>query len=128
MPDTLLLTGADVSALLGLGAAQAAVEAALRDHAEGRSLPASVLGVPTGEGGFHVKAAGLRRERAYFAAKLNANFPANPRRFGLPTIQGVVALCDAGNGRLLALMDSIEITLRRTGAATAVAARHLARP
>jgi ornithine cyclodeaminase/alanine dehydrogenase len=39
----------------------------------------------------------------------------------------VVALFDGENGRLLALMDSIEITILRTGAATAVAAKYLAR-
>ena len=43
-------------------------------------------------------------------------------------IQGVLALSDAKAGRPLALMDSMEITVLRTGAATAVAARHLARP
>ena len=32
-----------------------------------------------------------------------------------------------GDGRPLAVMDSMEVTLRRTAAATAVAARHLAR-
>jgi ornithine cyclodeaminase/alanine dehydrogenase len=37
-------------------------------------------------------------------------------------------LCDANNGYPLALMDSIEITIQRTGAATAVAAKYLARP
>ncbi len=115
-------------ALLGLDECISAVEAAFRDHAQGRSLPSGVLGIHAGAGGFHVKAAGLLRERPYFAAKLNANFPENPKRFGLPTIQGVVALCDAGNGSLLALLDSIEITIQRTGAATAVAARYLARP
>ena len=114
-------------ALLDLDECISAVEAAFRDHAEGRSLPSGVLGIHAGAGGFHVKAAGLLRERPYFAAKLNANFPDNPKRFGLPTIQGVVALCDAENGSLLALLDSIEITLQRTGAATAVAARYLAR-
>jgi hypothetical protein len=36
------------------------------------------------DGGFHIKAAGLVGERSYFAAKTNANFPDNPRRFGLP--------------------------------------------
>jgi ornithine cyclodeaminase/alanine dehydrogenase-like protein (mu-crystallin family) len=36
-------------------------------------------------------------------------------------------LVDATDGRLLALMDSIEITAQRTAAASAVAARHLAR-
>src|SRR5262249_47869154 len=57
-----------------------------------------------------------------------ANFPGNPKTHGLPTIQGVIIVCDAATGELLALMDSIEITALRTGAATAVAARKLARP
>jgi ornithine cyclodeaminase/alanine dehydrogenase-like protein (mu-crystallin family) len=46
----------------------------------------------------------------------------------LPTIQGVVLLFDAIAGRPLAILDSIELTALRTAAATAVAARHLARP
>lgn len=70
----------------------------------------------------------LDLSRSYFAAKVNANFPENAKRFGLPTIQGVVVLCDGENGYPLALMDSIEITIRRTGAATGVAAKYLARP
>ncbi|HXB54230.1 MAG TPA: ornithine cyclodeaminase family protein [Vicinamibacteria bacterium] len=124
---TLVLTGRVVRALLGLDECMAAVEAAFRDQAEGRTWPAGMMTVHAGEGGFHVKTAGLVRERPYFAAKLNSNFPGNPERSGLPTIQGVVALCDGENGRLLALLDSIEITLLRTGAATAVAAKYLAR-
>jgi ornithine cyclodeaminase/alanine dehydrogenase-like protein (mu-crystallin family) len=63
-----------------------------------------------------------------FAAKVNANFPGNPAQHNLPTIQGVIALFELGTGRPLALLDSIAITSLRTAAATAVAARHLARP
>ena len=80
------------------------------------------------DGGFHIKAAGLELGRLYFAVKTNANFPDNPRRHGLPAIQGVIVLCDADDGRPLAVMDSIEVTIRRTAAATAVAAKYLARP
>lgn len=126
-PETLVLTSHDVRELLPLDDCIAAVEAAFLSHARGETPPPAVLGVHSGDGGFHVKAAALSLGRPYFAAKLNANFPANPERFGLPTIQGVVALCDARDGRLLALMDSIEITRLRTGAASAVAARYLAR-
>jgi alanine dehydrogenase len=122
---TLLLTRHDVAELLDLDECIAAVERAFRLHAEGRTLPPGVLGIPAGEGGFHIKAAGLG---GYFAAKTNGNFSGNPARFGLPAIQGVVALFDAEKGSPLALMDSIEITILRTGAATAVAARYLARP
>jgi ornithine cyclodeaminase/alanine dehydrogenase-like protein (mu-crystallin family) len=126
--ETLILTRGDVQRLLGYDDCIAAVEDAFRLHAEGRSLSPGVLAVAAPEGGFHIKAAGLERERPYFAAKTNANFSHNPRRHGLPAIQGVIVLCDARDGRPLAVMDSIEVTLRRTAAATAVAARWLARP
>jgi len=125
---TVLLTRQDVARLLGVDECIDAVEGAFRMHAAGRSIAPSVLGTYVEGGGFHVKTAVLRlTERSYFAAKVNANFPANPARFGLPTIQGVIALFDADNGRLLALLDSAELTSRRTAAATAVAARYLAR-
>src|SRR5262249_10483309 len=64
---------------------------------------------------------------SYFAAKTNANFPDNAHRYGLPTIQGTVVLADARTGELLAMMDSGSVTALRTGAATAVAAKFLAR-
>lgn len=128
MTETRVLTRRDVQAVLGWDECIAAVEGAFRLHAEGRSLPPGVLGVRAPDGGFHVKAAGLDLGRLYFAAKTNANFSDNPRRHGLPAIQGVIVLCDATDGRPLAVMDSIELTIRRTAAATAVAARHLARP
>ena len=128
-PPTLILTRADVRELLDMDACIDAVEAAFRAHAEGATLPSGVLGTHAPDGGFHVKTAGLTRGgRAYYAAKINANFPGNPARHGLPTIQGVVTLHDARDGRLLALLDSIEITTLRTAAATAVAAKHLAQP
>ena len=128
MNDVLVLTRGDVHELLGYDECIAAVEAAFRLHAEGRSLAPGVLGVPSREGGFHIKAAGLELRRLYFAAKINANFPSNPARHELPAIQGVIALFDAEDGRPLAVMDSMEVTLRRTAAATAVAAKWLARP
>jgi len=124
---TLVLTRGDVLGLLGWDEAIASVERAFRLHAQGSGPPPGVLGVPSPEGGFHIKAASLGLGRPYFAAKTNANFPGNPRRHGLPAIQGVIVLCDGSDGRVLALMDSIEVTIRRTAAATAVAAKHLAR-
>jgi alanine dehydrogenase len=123
----LILSRTDVVDLLSLDAAITAVEQAFRLHAEGASLPPGVLSIPAGDGGFHIKAAGLQLARPYFAAKTNGNFPRNPERLGRPAIQGVVVLCDALHGTPLAVMDSIAITAIRTGAATAVAAKHLAR-
>lgn len=125
---TLLLTRGDVAALLTLDDCIAAVEEAFALQGAGRALGPGVLGLHVSDGGFHIKAAGLPLSRLYVAAKLNANFPGNPARRGLPAIQGVVALSDGETGQPLALMDSMEITALRTGAATAVAARRLARP
>ena len=124
---TLLLRRHEIAALLSLDECIAAVEQAFKLHAEGKTLPPGVLGISSRNGRFHIKAAGLELTRTYFAAKANANFPHNSKRWGLPTIQGVIVLCDGENGFPLALMDSIEITILRTGAATAVAAKHLAR-
>jgi alanine dehydrogenase len=123
-----VLSRRDVLDLLTLPDCIAAVEHAFRLHAEGRTLGPGVLGVPAVDGGFHIKAAGLLGERGYFAAKTNANFPGNALRFGLPTIQGTIVLADAGNGVPLAIIESGSVTDLRTGAATAVAAKFLARP
>jgi len=120
----LLRTRRDVAELLDLDECIAAVEAAFRSRGEGKVAPAGILGFTAEGGGFHIKAAALDE---YFAAKINGNFFQNRERFGMPNIQGTVVLCDARNGYPLAVLDSIEITIRRTGASTAVAAKYLAR-
>lgn len=125
---TLLLTADDVARLLPMSDCVDAVEDAFRLLGEGKAAQPGTLSTPVAGGAFHVKAGVLPLERRYFAAKVNGNFPGNPAARGLPTIQGVVVLADADDGRILALMDSVELTARRTAAATAVAARRLARP
>lgn len=125
--STLLLTRSDVAELLTIKECIEAVESVFKLSGEGKTQAPGILGVHAPGGGFHIKAGLLNLKRPYFGAKLNANFPGNAKRFGLPLVQGVVVLCDAENGYPLALMDSIEITILRTGAATAVAAKYLAR-
>jgi alanine dehydrogenase len=125
--EILLLTPQEARSLLSMDECIAAVEAAFRAHGEGKAPPPGVLGLHVRNGGFHIKAGMLQLSRGYFAAKVNANFPENGARFGLPTIQGVIVLCDAEKGSPLAVMDSREITALRTAAASAVAAKHLAR-
>ena len=56
-----------------------------------------------------------------------SGFPENPKR-GLPYIAGLLILNDVESGLPLAVMDCAWITAKRTGAATALSARHLARP
>ena len=123
----LLLSRGDVERLLTPDACIAAVEDAFRQHALGKAPQPGTLGFHAQDGGFHIKAALLTLDQPYFAAKINANFPHNGARHGLPTIQGVVVLCEADRGVPLAVMDSMAITALRTAAATAVATKYLAR-
>ena len=123
----LILRRSEVAALMNPAAYLAAAEAAFRSYANGDVSVPMPMHIPVQNGGFHVKGALVILDRAYVAVKLNGNFPDNSTRNGLPTIQGVVLLCDADDGSLLAVIDSIEITLRRTAAASALAARYLAR-
>jgi alanine dehydrogenase len=124
---TLVLSRTDVADLLPMADCIDAVEAAFRSQGQGQvEVPSAVMALHAPTGGFHIKAAGLRSSRLYVAVKINANFPGNPEK-GLPTVQGLVALYDGDTGQPLAVMDSIEVTALRTAAATAVAARSLAR-
>lgn len=124
---TLLLTRSQIAQLLTLDECIAAMEHIFRLYGEGKASPPGILGVHAHGGGFHIKAGVIDQERNYFVAKCNANFPQNSQRYDLPTIQGTILLADADNGYPLAIMDSIEVTIRRTGAATAVAANYLAK-
>ena len=86
MTALLLLRRSAVAELLTLDECIAAVEEAFRLRGLGMLPPSAILGVPVPGGGFHVKAALLPGPRSYFAAKVNGNFPDNPRRSGLPSI------------------------------------------
>jgi ornithine cyclodeaminase len=61
------------------------------------------------------------------AVKVATVFPDNPGR-GLPSIHAQVLLFDGATGAPVALVDGTEVTLRRTAAASALAASYLARP
>jgi len=123
----LLLTRSAVAALLGPEDYLTAVEGAFRAHGRGESLATGFLHIDAHGGEFHIKASGLPLGRTYVGVKVNGAFWQNRAR-GLPYVHGGLLLLDGETGVPLALMDSVEITVQRTAAATAVAARHLARP
>jgi len=56
-----------------------------------------------------------------------SGYPENLRK-GLPYISGLIILNDPETGLPLAVMDCTWITAKRTGAATAIAGKYLARP
>ena len=128
LPDALVLTRRDICRVMKPADYLEAVEQAFRTAATGKAHSPRPMHLPMDRGGFHAKGASISLDRDYVAVKVNGNFPGNPQELGLPTIQGAIILSDGSNGRLLAILDSIEVTLRRTAAASALAARLLARP
>lgn len=63
----------------------------------------------------------------FAVVKVVTVFTGNGER-GLPAVMGSVLLLSGDTGTPLALLDGGELTARRTAAASALAARHLARP
>ena len=103
-----------------------AVEAAYRDVAAGRDRSPLRSRVPLPAGGDLLLMPGVRDGGAGASVKLVTVVPDNPSR-GLPTIHALVLWLDAVTGEPRALLDGETLTAMRTGAASGVATRLLAR-
>lgn len=104
-----------------------AVEGALREKGMGTAEMPPKPGVhPRPDAFIHAMPAYLEEARGA-GLKWVSGFPQNLDR-GLPYISGLFVLNDVDTGFPLAVMDCTWITGVRTGAATAVAAKYLARP
>ena len=102
-----------------------AVEAAYRDVATGRDRSPIRQRLSMGAGDLMLMP-GLRDGGSGASVKLVTFMPANAGR-GLPTIHAVVALFEAETGEPLAVLDGSTVTAMRTGAASGVSTRLLAR-
>src|SRR3954452_11296375 len=125
--EIVLLSGHDLRRLLNPKLVIEALRetyAALAEHRgdQGRSIAFMIDG-----GSIHVKSGLLPGSHLAFASKVNVNLPDNRKLRQLPTIQGVVVISDARDGRPLAVMESITLTGIRTAATAALAAGYGAR-
>jgi alanine dehydrogenase len=102
-----------------------AVEAAYRDVAAGRdrSPVRSRVALPNGD---LLLMPCVRDGASGASVKLVTVTPGNAT-LGMPTIQALVVWLDAASGRPVALIDGATVTAMRTGAASGVATRLLAR-
>ncbi|HEU4401949.1 MAG TPA: ornithine cyclodeaminase family protein [Candidatus Polarisedimenticolia bacterium] len=124
----LILRESEIRTLLDAGECIEAVEKALAAYSTRRAQSPAVinLDIPESHGEIHVKAGHLTGG-SHYAVKVASGFYGNPER-GLPQNDGLVLVFDARTGVPAALLlDNGYITDLRTGAAGAVAARHLAR-
>jgi len=104
-----------------------AVEQAFREKGEGHTEMPPKPGIhPAADAFIHAMPAFLPRLRAA-GIKWISGYPDNYKR-GLPYFSGLVILNDPDTGLPIVIMDGAWITAKRTGAATAVGAKYLARP
>ena len=124
----LYLSQADVAAV-GLTMAEIieVIECAFHEKGEGRTEMPPKPGIHPGGGDdfIHAMPASIPALKSA-GVKWVSGFLENPKR-GLPYITGLLILNDVETGLPLSVMDCVWITAKRTGAATAVAARYLAR-
>ena len=124
----LYLSRADVERIgLDMATIIQLLDAAFREKAEGRVEMPPKPGVhPRPDAFIHAMPAHIPALKSA-GVKWVSGFPENLAR-GLPYISGLLILNDDDTGLPIAVMDCTWITGARTGAATALAARHLARP
>jgi ornithine cyclodeaminase/alanine dehydrogenase-like protein (mu-crystallin family) len=104
-----------------------ALEVAFREKGEGRVEMPPKPGIhPKPDAFIHAMPAYIPALKSA-GLKWVSGFPENLDR-GLPYITGLLALNDPETGLPLSVMDCVWITGMRTGAATALAAKYLARP
>jgi ornithine cyclodeaminase/alanine dehydrogenase len=128
LPPLLYLSRADVEAVgLEISIIIELLETAFREKGEGRVEMPPKPGIHTLPDAFiHAMPAYIPAMRSA-GMKWVSGYPANQQR-GLPYISGLLVLNDVETGLPYAVMDCTWITAYRTGAATALAARYLARP
>jgi ornithine cyclodeaminase/alanine dehydrogenase-like protein (mu-crystallin family) len=124
----LMLSGEDVRRAVPMASAIEAVAAAFAELADGQAaLPLRTrVDMPTADGLALFMPAYLAGSGA-LGLKALTLFARNPTVRSLPSIAALVLLFDAGDGRPLALMDGGYLTALRTGAASGLATRLLAR-
>ncbi|MBX0330219.1 ornithine cyclodeaminase [Oscillochloris sp. ZM17-4] len=124
-----ILSADDVRRAVPMAAAIDAVEAAFVSLAAGdATVPLRTpIEIPEREAVSLFMPARIAGPAAALGMKVVNVFPQNARGLAQPTIYALVSLFDPETGRPLAVLDGTYLTSLRTGAASGVATRHMAR-
>lgn len=127
MGDVLVLSASDIRKLLSMRDIIGAVEDSFRAYGTGASklAPITLTLIEKYDGEHEIKSGYV--DNYCIGTKVLTYYKANPSRYGLPAISGIVVLHSLEDGKALAILDGAYITATRTGAAGAVAAKYLAR-
>ncbi|NWF78160.1 MAG: ornithine cyclodeaminase family protein [Chloroflexi bacterium] len=120
---TLLLDRNAVKTLIRMSEVISVVEEAFKMYGEGQVSMTAKTYLSLERGDFRAMSAAIP---GCAGVKWVNVHPQNPS-LGLPTVMAVLVYSDPETGYPLAIMDATEITAYRTGAAAAIASKHLAR-
>ncbi|MCJ2512238.1 MAG: ornithine cyclodeaminase family protein, partial [Candidatus Thermoplasmatota archaeon] len=126
---TLLLTGRQVGKLLDMKDVLGAVEDAFKHKGleKVQMPPKAYLFYEKYDGDLRTMPSYVE-DRDVSAVKIVNVHPQNAKNYGMRTVMGLLVLIDPHTGAPLAIMDATHITDMRTGAASAIASKYLARP
>ncbi|MEE4257824.1 MAG: hypothetical protein V2I47_12365 [Bacteroidales bacterium] len=123
---TLILNRDDVASVLNMKECIASVESAFAELANGTAdMPLRTNIKPPG--GISLYMPAYLKEMKALACKVVTVYKENPSRHKLPTTIGKVLLQDPDTGDVICIMDGGFLTAMRTGAASGVATKYLAR-
>jgi ornithine cyclodeaminase/alanine dehydrogenase len=123
---TLILKKADVASVLDMKECMTAVEEAFAELSEGTAvLPLRTAITPPN--GLSLYMPAYLKKMEALACKVVTVYKNNPVNFNLPTTIGKVLLQDPQTGDVICIMDGGYLTAVRTGAASGVATKFLAR-
>ncbi|MCJ2533538.1 MAG: alanine dehydrogenase [Candidatus Thermoplasmatota archaeon] len=126
---TLLLTGKQVGKLLAMEDVLGAVEDAFKHKGleKVQMPPKAYLFYEKYDGDLRTMPSYVE-DRDVSAVKIVNVHPQNAKNYGMRTVMGLLVLIDPHTGAPLSIMDATHITDMRTGAASAIASKYLARP
>ena len=122
----LLLTRNDVMKVLDMSDCMAVVEKAFVELAGGTAVMPLRISI-TPPDGLALYMPAYLKEMGALACKVVTSYKNNPVKHNLPTIMGKVLLQDPETGDVICIMDGGYLTAVRTGAASGVATKYLAR-
>ena len=123
---TLILTRSDVMQVLDMAACMDVVEKAFGELSGGTAvLPLRISITPPDGLALYMPA--YLKEMGALACKVVTVYKNNPKLHNMPTTIGKVLLQDPSTGDVICIIDGGYLTAVRTGAASGVATKHLAR-
>jgi len=123
---TLILNKADVASVLNMKDCMTAVEQAFAELSGGTAVLPLRIGITPPDGLSLYMPAYLKQMEA-LACKVVTVYKNNPAKHNLPTTIGKVLLQDPETGDVICIMNGGYLTAVRTGAASGVATKYLAR-